>query len=97
MITFKEFCEAFKGQRIRPQKDKSTVADHADVKDYKKGDIINCLQPDNSTWLPGKIKRFGQNMVHVIHNDGSEAGYRPEHIGIRHEYGPNKGKKVFGE
>lgn len=92
MKTFKEFG--------RPVKNKPTVADHSDIKNYKIGDIVHTLQPDNATWLPGKIKRFGQTMVHVVHNDGSEAAYRPEHIGMRvNSFNPKEDgkKKVFGE
>lgn len=97
MKTFKEFMEGFKAQRIRPQKERNTSADHHDVKNYKVGDSVSCLQPDNHTWEAGTIKRFGQTMVHVTHKNGEVAAYKPEHIGIRHEYGPDKGKKVFGE
>jgi hypothetical protein len=100
MKTYKQLTEGFKAQRIRPQKERNTSADHEDVKGYKVGDTVNCLQPDNCTHLPGKIKRFGQTMVHVTHNDGSEAAYRPEHIGMRvNSFNKNEDgkKKAFGE
>lgn len=90
MRTFKEYLA-----EVAKKRGQSVVTKNKDdlsttYKEHKVGDVVQALQPDNSSYKRGVVHRVGRTMVHVKHDNGEVSAYAPEHIGVQ----DMKGNKI---
>ncbi len=76
---------------VAKKKGQSAITKHKDdlsttYKDHKAGDTVQ-VQHAPGQYRRAKVKRIGRTLVHVTHDDGTQAGYHPDDVGIRDKDG----------